>query len=179
MKMPTSKYYNNESPLFHSSSAEHSSIKIYLDFNKKDVLQGLYYTMPDNCHWAEELSKLAKSCESKTFSELQKNLGESDSKAKTFFDVPNFLLKEALEVYRGKVPALNELKKTINDELVCRCFGIYKEELLEVLGENPEYKEKDLTNATKAGAGCSTCLVDFQEVFSEARVRQAKKLLVN
>lgn len=173
--MPISSLYNNEAPLFHSSSAEHLDIKLFLDFNKKDVLQGLYYTIPKDCGWGPQLSELAKACEKKSFSELQLEI--TPTCKNSFFDLPNFLLKEALEIYRGKVPALNELKKSLDDELICRCFGIYKNELLEVLDGNPEYQEKDLTNATRAGAGCSTCLSDFQELFSEARVRQAKKLL--
>ncbi|MBK22732.1 MAG: hypothetical protein CME70_01900 [Halobacteriovorax sp.] len=175
--MPITNLYNNESPLFHSSSAEHLNTRLFLDFNKQDVLQGLYYTIPKGSKWGLQLSELAKECEKKSFFELQRGVETSNTNCDSFFDLPSFLLKEALEIYRGKVPALNELKKCVDDELICRCFGIYKNELLDVLDSNPEFKEKDLTNATRAGAGCSTCLGDFQELFSEARVRQAKKLL--
>lgn len=177
MKMPTSKAYNNESPLFHSSKAEHAGVTLFLDFNKKDILQGLYYTLQEDSPWKESLSKLAVGLEGKAFSELHASAGSNLSEGEHFFDLPLFLLKEALDSYRGKAPALHELKNEDANDLICRCFGIYKNELLSVLDENPDFKDKDLTNATKAGAGCTTCLSDFQELIAEGKARQAKKLL--
>lgn len=175
--MPASKYYNNEKPLFHSSMASHGSLNLYLDFNKKDLLQGLYFTSESDSPWLTQLETMAKELEGKNFLELQ-TLKEIPP-VEGFFDLPHYLLHEALSTYRGKAPALYELKNQPENDLICRCFGIYKEELLEVLDTHPEYSRQELTNATKAGAGCTTCLSNFSEVLAEAKSRQAQKLLNN
>ena len=173
--MPSSSFYNNEKPLFHSSIASHSGLSLYLDFNKKDILQGLYYLSTEVGPWLEQLSVMAKELEGKSFEELHSSRGVSA--VDSFFDLPHFLLNEALCLYRGKVPSLYKLKGQPESELICRCFGIYQEELFEVLDEHPEYDKRELTNVTKAGAGCTTCLSDFPEVLAEAKARQAMKLL--
>lgn len=178
MKMPTSKFHNNEKPLFHSAKASHQELTLFLDFNKKDKLQGLYYTSEGGSAWFTELSALSKEVEGKTFSELQKEkLTSYQLPAEVLFDLPRFLLKSALEIYRGKSPALYKLKSQPEEDLICRCFGIYKGELLELLEQFPEYSSKELSNATKAGAGCSSCLSDFPVILGEAKARQAKRLL--
>ncbi len=166
--------FNQEKPLFHSAMASHNGFKLYLDFDKRDRLKGLFYEGQGAL--LESFEALAKASEGTNFQELQSlkfDLGTSPG----FFNLPLYLLKKSLETYRGKVPALYELKNEPESELLCRCFGIYKEELLETLDKNPEFGNKELTNATKAGAGCTSCLVNFQEVFAEFKSRQARALL--
>jgi bacterioferritin-associated ferredoxin len=171
MKMPL---FNQEKPLFHSAISSHDGFNLYLDFDKKDRLKGLFYQGEGAL--LESFESLAKAAEGKNFEELQ-SLKLDLTPSNRFFNLPLYLLKRALDSYRGKAPALYELKNEPESELLCRCFGIYKEELLETLDKNPEFGRKELTNSTKAGAGCTTCLVSFQEVFAESKSRQARKLL--
>lgn len=171
MKMPL---FNQEKPLFHSAMATHDGYSLYLDFDKKDKLKGLYYEGDGTL--LSFFESLAKASEGKNFQELS-NLDLELEQPKAFFNLPLYLLKRALDSYRGKAPALYKLKSEPEEELLCRCFGIYKEELLETLDKNPEFGKKELTNATMAGAGCTSCLVNFQEVFAEFKSRQAQKLL--
>lgn len=175
--MPSSNFFHNEKPLFHSTKSTLEGITLFLDFNKKDILQGLYYVSENETSWMESLEVYAKELEGKSFEELQSNYQGFTPKELSFFDLPHFLLKEALEEYRGKAPALHHIKKESEEELICRCFGIYREEILDFLKENPDLKNSDITNATKAGAGCASCLDDFQELIAEARSRKAKELL--
>lgn len=171
MKMPL---FNQEKPLFHSAMASHGGFKLYLDFDKKDRLKGLFYEGEGEL--LESFEHLAKAAEGKNFEELQGQKLDL-APAKGFFNLPLYLLKRSLDSYRGLVPALYELKNEPEEGLLCRCFGIYKEELLEKLEENPEFGKKELSNSTKAGAGCTSCLVNFQEIFAEFKSRQARKLL--
>lgn len=166
--------FNQEKPLFHSAMASHDGYSLYLDFDKRDRLKGLFYEGEGKL--LNSFESLAKASEGKNFQELQ-SLQIELSEPKSFFNIPLYLLKRALDSYRGKAPALFKLKNEPEEELICRCFGIYKEELLDSLEENPEFGKKELTNATKAGAGCTSCLVNFQEVFAEFKSRQARKLL--
>lgn len=166
--------FNQEKPLFHSAMASHDGFSLYLDFDKRDRLKGLFYEGEGAL--LESFESLAKAAVGKNFEELQK-LKLDLIPSKLFFNLPLYLLKRSLDTYRGKPPALFELKNEPESELLCRCFGIYKNELLEKLDENPEFGKKELTNATKAGAGCTSCLVNFQEVFADFKSRQARKLL--
>lgn len=51
-------------------------------------------------------------------------------------------------------------------ELVCRCFGVYKQELIGLLtdaGAN-QYTAADLGAATRAGVGCGSCHYDLENL---------------
>lgn len=165
-----------EKPLFHSSEASYNDYSLYLDFSKKEVLQGLYFTCDGENNWKESFQELVVAIEGKTYHEII-HMNFRSRKAESFFDLPLFLLKEALDNYRGKAPEHCLLKNQKSEELICRCFGVYREEILEFLDSEPEANASQISNATKAGAGCSTCLEDFSELMAEAKSRQAQKLL--
>ncbi len=73
--------------------------------------------------------------------------------------------KEALEAaiahYRG------ETKREDPEDVVCKCFGISGEEIMEVAKLNGLKTVEQVTHYTKAGGGCSTCHPEIQEILRE------------
>ncbi|MFO0754482.1 MAG: Fe-S cluster assembly protein NifU [Thermodesulfovibrionales bacterium] len=74
--------------------------------------------------------------------------------------------KEALEAaissYRGVV-ALPES----GERVVCKCFDVTEEKLRKVIIENHLTTVADVTNYTKAGGGCGSCIPDIEAILRE------------
>lgn len=49
-----------------------------------------------------------------------------------------------------------------SNTIICRCFGISEQQLLDEIIANSEVDALKLRKATRAGAGCGSCLVDMQ-----------------
>lgn len=76
-------------------------------------------------------------------------------------------LQAAIASYRGV-----EVVKTADDtdhegKLVCRCFGITDAKIKKVALENNLHTVAEVTNYTKAGGGCGTCLDDIQKIIDD------------
>ncbi len=76
--------------------------------------------------------------------------------------------REALEAavanYRGET-----LEEEDEDEsrLICSCFGITEGKIRKVALENQLRSVEDVTNYTKAGGGCGSCLNDIAEILED------------
>ncbi len=74
--------------------------------------------------------------------------------------------REALEAavadYRGeKLPEVEE------GTIVCQCYGITDLKLKHVIKENNLHTAEDVTNFTKAGGGCGSCVPDIEYILKE------------
>jgi NifU-like protein len=91
--------------------------------------------------------------------------------------------REALEAavadYRGEKPA-----KVEGGEIVCQCFGVTDRKIKRLVRENNLHTVEDVTNFTKAGGGCESCVPDIEKILKdiwaekvvEAVVKPKKKL---
>lgn len=91
--------------------------------------------------------------------------------------------KEALEAaiagYRGEAPV-----PEAGERIVCKCFEVTEEKLRKVITENHLTTVEQVTNFTKAGGGCGTCIPEIEAILKDiwalkplpARQKEAKKL---
>jgi NifU-like protein len=86
--------------------------------------------------------------------------------------------REALEAavanYRGeKAPAADE------GTIMCQCYGITDQKLERVIRENNLHSVEDVTNFTKAGGGCGSCIPDIEtmlgKIWTKIVVKEARK----
>ncbi|HDH53208.1 MAG TPA: Fe-S cluster assembly protein NifU [Nitrospirae bacterium] len=74
--------------------------------------------------------------------------------------------REALEAavadYRGEKP--HEVEE---GEIVCQCFGVTDRKIKRVIKENNLHAVEDVTNFTKAGGGCGSCLPEIEKILKE------------
>jgi NifU-like protein len=74
--------------------------------------------------------------------------------------------REALEAavanYRGE-----KLSEPEIGNIVCQCYGITDQKLRYVIRENNLHSAEDVTNFTKAGGGCGSCIPDIENILNE------------
>jgi len=74
--------------------------------------------------------------------------------------------REALEAsianYRGI-----DIKKQLEGEVVCKCFGTTDKEIERVIKENHLSTVAEVTHYTKAGGGCESCHPRIEEIISK------------
>jgi NifU-like protein len=71
-------------------------------------------------------------------------------------------LEAAVANYRGGKPAEVE-----GGEIVCQCFGVTDRKIKRVVKENNLHTVEDVTNFTKAGGGCESCVPDIEEILKD------------
>jgi len=80
--------------------------------------------------------------------------------------LPLILLKEAIFSYVGKVPTWAEAHNENPNELICRCFGVFKGQIIDAIKDEAA-SVADVSARTKAGAGCGSCHEDIEEFIAE------------
>lgn len=68
-------------------------------------------------------------------------------------------LDAAISNYRGKAPA-----PVPGERVVCKCFEVTEEKIRKVIIENRLTTVEEVTNYTKAGGGCGTCIPDIEAI---------------
>jgi NifU-like protein len=70
-------------------------------------------------------------------------------------------LKLAIDYYKngGKT-----VEKEITSRMVCACFNITEEDIVNAVKQNGLTTVEQVTNYTKAGGGCGTCIGDIEEI---------------
>ena len=79
-------------------------------------------------------------------------------------------LEAAIADYRGI-----DIKKQLEGEVICKCFGITDKEIERVIKENQLSTVAEVTHYTKAGGGCESCHPKIEEIISKAEGKVSKK----
>jgi NifU-like protein len=76
--------------------------------------------------------------------------------------------REALEAAINNYKGIS-VKETHSDEgkIVCKCFGITDEKIKRVALENNLHSVEEITNYTKAGGGCGSCIPQIEDLLKE------------
>ncbi len=148
-----------------------STHKLQLRFDSKDILYQATYEGPEN-PW---MSSLCFLIENKTLNDLRefslenwKNYFKDDQSFWDFYQEmgeylvfwPQELLRTALDIYRGK----NYLYQN-SSPLVCRCFGVCEEDILEHLHKEETPTLETLGQSSNAGMGCRSCVPQLKRWF--------------
>jgi NifU-like protein len=73
-------------------------------------------------------------------------------------------LEAAIANYRGETVESHE---DDDGPLVCQCFGVSEAKIRRAIREDHLESIEDITNFTKAGGGCQTCLPDLEEILAD------------
>jgi NifU-like protein len=71
--------------------------------------------------------------------------------------------REALEAAIASYKGI-DIKKELEGEVICKCFGITDKEIERVIKDNHLSSVADVTHYTKAGGGCETCRPKIEEI---------------
>ncbi len=72
-------------------------------------------------------------------------------------------LDAAIANYRGESTAA----RTLEGEVVCKCYGVTETEIRRVAAENDLHTVEEVTNYTKAGGGCGMCHDRIEEILAD------------
>ncbi len=78
-------------------------------------------------------------------------------------------LEAAIAYYRGE----NGGKRTLEGEVVCKCYGVTENEIRRVALENDLHTLEEITNYTKAGGGCGLCHDRIREILADLEKTKA------
>ena len=153
-------------------SLKSSSHILYFKFDSKDILvRATYLGSADP--WVGSLCSIAQGQslhQLSTFS--MKNWIEAFEHDQTFWDLksekddlfffsPLELLQAGIDSYRGREYLYQEA-----DPLICRCYGVRENDVLEYVRSTDDPTPEGLATVTKAGMGCRSCVTQLTKWLS-------------
>lgn len=152
----------NQKPFLISAQSNLANFSVYLDINNKSRLEGLYFKCPEESIWFSFFSSLAIELERVPLRDLEKVVElwkqVNHSQLKGYFLVPPLeLLERALDQYYGNEVGHSEVSAQSSEELLCRCFGVYKSQVKELVENNENVDLKFVSNELRASVGCTSC----------------------
>jgi len=76
----------------------------------------------------------------------------------------NEALEKAIASFRGEEI---EHEEDVEGEMICQCFGVTDDLIRKVIRENNLKTVEDVTNYTKAGGACGSCIPKIEDVIHE------------
>jgi NifU-like protein len=83
--------------------------------------------------------------------------------------------REALDAAIANYKGTGGGKRTLDGEVVCKCFGVTEKEIRRVAKENNLTTLEEVTNYTKAGGGCGMCHERIEEILADLNQDKAAK----
>ncbi|MFH2005453.1 MAG: Fe-S cluster assembly protein NifU [bacterium] len=80
-------------------------------------------------------------------------------------------LEAAVADYRG-LKVIHE-EEDPDTRMVCHCFGVSNKKIEKAILENNLHTVEDVTNYTKAGGGCGSCIDEIEGILDEVKQRRA------
>lgn len=90
-------------------------------------------------------------------------------------------LEDALKKYYGEVKGNNEenASSKTSEKIVCTCFNVTEEQILEAIKINNLKTLEEVTNYTKAGGACGRCKGSIQAILDEYWNKKEEKPLTH
>jgi hypothetical protein len=141
-----------------------TSQTLFIKFDNKDVITNASYTglidpwLGSLCSIVigkslSQMTSLGWSYWDQSFKHDQTYWDLKAEKAELFFFIPLELLRAALDNYRGREYLYKE-----SEALICRCFGVRENDVLDYVRSTDDPTPEGLATATKAGMGCRSCV---------------------
>jgi NifU-like protein len=83
--------------------------------------------------------------------------------------------REALEAAIANYQGANGGQRTLDGEVVCKCYGVTEKEIRRVATENNLHTLEEITNYTKAGGGCGMCHERIEGILADLHHEKARE----
>lgn len=147
---------NRKLDFFNASSKlnlEAGSINLFLDINQKDKILDASYTLEGEQTVAEDFNSRVESLKGLSIDSLD-SLRIEDQKFSIFFHLANEAIKNFTD---------NHLVAAPKENLICRCYNISKNEILQSVNEGQK-SLFEIANSTRATTGCGSCRKDIEAI---------------
>lgn len=143
----------------HFELASGERLSFYLDLSKKDTVLALHFEWNGKSAISSQINRFCSQMKGKVFDDYPCDVGEDE------FILTPIIYRQFIQEIRGISPVYNDLKGRPGKSLVCRCFGVYEEDIHELVGTGATIKSlRDLGDHLQAGIGCGTCHQDLKEI---------------
>lgn len=163
--------YHFGHPDFYVTKSEYFSprgkIQLFLDITKKEEVLSVYFNSEGISEFNDLFSEFAQWMEGrelKDFPQFPKYNQEE------FFPLLGLLFIDAVSQWKGKT-TLSQVSDYDESSLICRCFGIYREQIVKEVFKDHEITTKGITQNIKAAGACTKCLEDVREIVSETKMK--------
>lgn len=156
----------NRKPINFNFSKKHSGIEMFFDITKNELVNDIGYLCENESYDKKLLEKFCADAIGKNFNDIRVT---KDHKNDNFIAITEIILACVRSEWNGIPVPWNQQKGKDLEKLVCRCFGVYLDEIVNYFEENPLNSLLDLTNSLKAGGGCTSCLFDIEKTQIEFR----------
>ncbi len=148
------------------------ALKLYLKIDDNGIIQDAKFETFGCGSAIASSSALTEMIKGKTIEEVEKIKNQ---------DIANYLgglpeekmhcsvmgyeaLEKALKQYRGE-----KVEDEVEEEgqIVCHCFGVKDTLIREMIRDNNLKTVEDVTNYTKAGGACGSCIPDIEDILAE------------
>lgn len=154
-KKPEFYKYNQSFDLFGAP------LHFYLDTDKNGEASQLFFEYEGSGELQKELENLCLSVNGSAFGQI------SHLKSESGFPLIPLLYRKFIMDIKADHISFAEQKGRDPQKLVCRCFGVYEEDVHELIGSGEEVLTiRDLGDHLNAGVGCGTCHHDLQVVLN-------------
>ena len=75
--------------------------------------------------------------------------------------------REAMEAAIKNYETGQNADRNLEDDMLCTCYAVSENEVRRVITENSLTTVEEVTNFTKAGGGCGTCIPKIQAILDE------------
>ncbi|MCY4523331.1 MAG: (2Fe-2S)-binding protein [Halobacteriovoraceae bacterium] len=154
------------------------SISIHWEIDEEDRITRLACDYKNNGPWQRKLQRIIKQARGLTVTEtVHAFLQEIPSDTDPVINLPFMLFRKALLDYRGHPECHASILGKKNEQLICRCFGVYNKSIEELIWQKQIFSLKDITNQLKAGGGCTRCLPNIEQMLIPATLSPVKLAL--
>ncbi|MBQ9452768.1 MAG: Fe-S cluster assembly protein NifU [Desulfovibrio sp.] len=152
------------------------ALKLYLKINDKNIIEDAGF---------ETFGCASAIASSSVLTDMVKGMSVDDALKLTNKDIANALgglpkqkmhcsvmgqeaLEAAIRQWKGEPPVPHAHEE---GKLVCKCFGITDAQIIRAIRENNLKTVEEITNYTKAGGACGSCLDEISEILA-AEIKQ-------
>lgn len=148
-----------ENPTVRAKIGDH---QLDLSISQDEILNIGYQTTPT---YEEDFDYLCESLLQKKINDIEKFSSWSGGKFKNIQSPALPCLTMALVEYKGFSPSISKIKAQNSSELLCRCFGYYKNEIEEFF-KNGKKEGRLLARleGCDAGMGCGSCRTQLSTI---------------
>ena len=155
--------YHFEIPSSYDVKASLQNFTLYLDIDSYNNIKGLFFQGPANSPWVPLFSHFCKVNENV---ELMSSLSNHRQDSYPgLLHLPFLLLRNAARKFLNIPSPRYQLLKFKSEDLICRCFGVYRPQILDILCKTPDLRS--VTDQTRAAAGCMSCRKDIEKMIQE------------
>ena len=158
--MNSERPYHFEAPAIYQAKKSFAGFTLYLNIDSHNMVEGLFFTGPQDSPWIDGFSELCRLCEGQRLSDeflARLRLSPAPTPYQKW-NLPLWLLRATgREFFQNHHPRHLLVGQKAQD-LICRCFGVYLPQI------RPFGSLKEVTDETRAGGGCARCRPQIEEI---------------